>query len=259
MLRTYGVRDIADDLLHLIREEHMDIKVMLGAWIAPEGRLGEGGTIGEAFPAAVAANRAEVEAAIRLANAYPDVVIAVSVGNETHVSWSSHKVRTDVLVNYIRKVRAATKTPVTTADDFSYWSKPEGKVLAREIDFIVTHIYAMWNKQPFDNAMLFTKQKYTEVAATHPDYTIAIGEAGWATQKHDQGEQSWLILGEAGEEQQKQFYREFSAWTSGKQITSFFFEAFDENWKGGNHPNEVEKHWGLFRADRTPKESLRNR
>ena len=31
------------------------------------------------------------------------------------------------------------------------------------------------------------------------------------------------------------------------------FEAFDENWKGGPSPEETEKHWGLFRADRTPK------
>ena len=34
------------------------------------------------------------------------------------------------------------------------------------------------------------------------------------------------------------------------------FEAFDENWKGGDHPAEVEKHWGLFRADRTPKAAM---
>ncbi len=40
------------------------------------------------------------------------------------------------------------------------------------------------------------------------------------------------------------------------RIASFYFEAFDENWKGGDHPDEVEKHWGLFRADRTPKAVL---
>ena len=35
------------------------------------------------------------------------------------------------------------------------------------------------------------------------------------------------------------------------------FEVFDEKWKGGEHPNEVEKHWGLFYSDRSPKESMR--
>ena len=37
------------------------------------------------------------------------------------------------------------------------------------------------------------------------------------------------------------------------KITTFFFEVFDEKWKGGDHPNEVEKHWGVFNSDRTPK------
>ena len=31
------------------------------------------------------------------------------------------------------------------------------------------------------------------------------------------------------------------------------FEAFDEPWKGGNRPNEAEKHWGILNEDRTPK------
>ena len=31
------------------------------------------------------------------------------------------------------------------------------------------------------------------------------------------------------------------------------FEAFDENWKGSDHELEPEKHWGLYKADRTPK------
>ena len=35
-----------------------------------------------------------------------------------------------------------------------------------------------------------------------------------------------------------------------------YFEVFDENWKGGEDPAEVEKHWGLFRADRSPKAAM---
>jgi exo-beta-1,3-glucanase (GH17 family) len=37
-------------------------------------------------------------------------------------------------------------------------------------------------------------------------------------------------------------------------VTVFFFEAFDEPWKGDqNNATGAEKHWGLFRVDRTPK------
>jgi exo-beta-1,3-glucanase (GH17 family) len=39
-----------------------------------------------------------------------------------------------------------------------------------------------------------------------------------------------------------------------KNITTFFFEAFDEDWKGNpNNPLGAEKHWGIFTVDRKPK------
>jgi hypothetical protein len=70
---------------------------------------------------------------------------------------------------------------------------------------------------------------------------------------HNQGEQAKLIKGVPGEAQQKVFYEATRAWAEAEKFPVFFFEAFDENWKGGIHPNEVEKHWGLFRADRSEK------
>ena len=256
LLRMYGAGDTAETVLDLIRQERLGMKVMLGAWIASEVRVGENGAIVEEFPQAKAANAREVEAVIRLANAYPDIVVAVNVGNETQVFWSSHRVAVDTLIDYIRKVRAAVRVPVTTCDDFNYWNKPESRVVAAEIDFIVTHIYAMWAGQPLDRGLAFTREKYAEVAAMHPGRAVVIGEAGWATRMHNEGEQAKLIKGEAGEDQQKLLYDQFVAWTNRERIVNFFFEAFDENWKGGSHPDEVEKHWGLFRSDRTPKKAL---
>lgn len=253
LLRMYAVGSEAETALQLIRAEKLPLKVMLGAWIAMEAKLGEDGTVVEDYPQARAANRMQVDTLIRLANAYPDVVPAITVGNETQVFWSAHKVPTDTLIRYIREVRAATKVPVATADDFNYWNKPESRTVARESDFIVTHIYAMWAGQPLDRALPFTQEKYAEVVQMHPGFVIVLGEAGWATQKHNEGEQAKLIKGEAGEAQQKAFYDQFVAWTTREKIANFYFEAFDESWKGGSHPDEVEKHWGLFRADRTPK------
>ncbi len=253
----YGSRGATETVLQLIHDEGLDMKVVVGAWIGTEAKVGEGGQITERFPETVKNNQAEVETAIRLANAYPDIVVAITVGNETHVSWSFHKVRTPVLVNYIRQVRAQTRVPVSTAEVFSYWSRPESKALADEVDFIVTHIYAMWNKQPLDSAIAWTQRQYALGIERHPDHQFVIGEAGWATGKHDQGEQATLIIGQASEDTQRQFHRDFIGWTTESQIPNFFFEAFDENWKGGEHPNEVEKHWGLLNTDRTPKKAMR--
>jgi exo-beta-1,3-glucanase (GH17 family) len=93
------------------------------------------------------------------------------------------------------------------------------------------------------------------VAARHPGIPLVLGEAGWATRRHVEGEQARLIRGEASEAAQRVFLEQFSAWVARERIVSTWFEAFDENWKGGPHPDEVEKHWGIYRADRTPKEA----
>ena len=42
-------------------------------------------------------------------------------------------------------------------------------------------------------------------------------------------------------------------WSDTEGIITFVFEAFDEPWKGSPEPMEPEKHWGLFKVDRSPK------
>ena len=254
LIRTYGASEFAESVLKIIHQKQLPIRVMLGAWITREND-GDGQK-SDVAQAAMLANQREVREAIRLANAYPDEVIAVSVGNETQVFWSDHQTSTAVLVRHIRSVRESTSVPVTTADDFNYWNKPESKVLAREIDFIVTHIHPMWAGVKLPDALPFTQRIYAEICDFHPEKMVVIGETGWATQVHDQGEQAKLIKGKAGELQQQTFYCQFAQWSREAQICSFYFEAFDEPWKGGAHPDEVEKNWGVFRENRKPKLAL---
>jgi exo-beta-1,3-glucanase (GH17 family) len=47
-------------------------------------------------------------------------------------------------------------------------------------------------------------------------------------------------------------------WSEAEDIPVFFFEAFDESWKGSQEPLEPEKHWGLFKIDRTPKLAVKH-
>ena len=47
-------------------------------------------------------------------------------------------------------------------------------------------------------------------------------------------------------------------WRDKNKLLTFFFEAFDEAWKGSPDPHEPEKHWGLFKKDRTPKFAMEN-
>jgi exo-beta-1,3-glucanase (GH17 family) len=258
MMRIYGSSEFAETLFDVIRENDLDMKVMLGVWIDPEERRDDAGEVLERFDEAAAKNREEVDAAIRLANAFPEIVVAVSVGNESLIFWSDHRVPLDMLIGHVRCVREGVDVPVTVADDFNYWNKPESRELASEIDFITLHAHPMWNGLQVEEALDWQREQLEDVKALHPDRLVVIGETGWATSVINEGQQGELIKGKPGEEEQRLFYEAVRAWAgSGRQIV-FFFEAFDENWKGGTHPDEVEKHWGLYRADRTPKAAMSN-
>lgn len=253
LLRTYGAAENAETILATIRADSLGMKVMLGAWIEPERGDGDRGA-----PDAekTDANERECAAAIRLANAYPDVVIAVCVGNETQVSWSGNRCSPATLIARIRQVRAAVTVPVSTADDFAYWREPASREVARELDFVTLHAHPLWNGRTLDEALPWLDARLAEVRAAHPGATLALGEVGWATDHGTEGNQGRLIAGRTDEANQTEFYRRYRAWVEVTRLASFWFEAFDENWKGSDDPHEVEKHWGLFRADRAAKPAL---
>ena len=114
LLRLYGTAAPTETILDLIREDRLDLKVMLGVWIDAEERRGGNGEILERFPEVREANQREVDAAVRLAAVYAEIVFCLCVGNETQVSWSSHRVPPELLIGYVREVRARTKAPVTS-------------------------------------------------------------------------------------------------------------------------------------------------
>ena len=241
LVRTYGAAGFAGTMLQQIREARLPMRLMLGVWIAADDP---------------AANRREIAAAVRLAHEFPDLVTSLCVGNETQVSWSWTPAPLDTLVAAVRAVRAAVAQPVTTADDYQYWREPQSRALATEVDFLTVHAHPLWNGQQLEQALPWLEAQLAAVRAVHPDRELVIGETGWATSVADHGEQARLIKGAVGEPQQREFYDALRAWADATRQVVFVFEAFDENWKGGDDPAEVEKHWGLFHADRTPKAAV---
>jgi exo-beta-1,3-glucanase (GH17 family) len=253
MIRLYGSDSDTRRVIELIDTHNLPLKVVLGVWLAPE--------VDEPHPRP--GNIKQVMLAIDLSRKYPDVIAAISVGNETQVFWSAHKMNLDNLIRYIRAVRKNTSVPVTTADDYLYWNKPESKSIADETDFVFTHIHPLWNGQTLDDAMRWTDKIYHELQAIHPNRIIVIGETGWATDynadKKGPGEQGTLVKGEVSYDAQASFLIQLKKWVESNQVPTFLFEAFDESWKGGGEDspaNEIEKHWGVYNEDRTPKPSF---
>ncbi|MBD1390672.1 glycosyl hydrolase family 17 [Neiella sp. HB171785] len=247
LIRMYGADPASEQVLRVIKKHQLPVRVMQGAWLS--GHQTE------------QKNQEQIDEVIRLANEYPEIIVAVNAGNEIFVDWSWHKFGQqdyDQYIGWIHQIKQAVNVPVTLADDYNFWNKPWSQAIAAELDFIVLHAYAMWNSQTLDNAVSWTANIYDDIQARYPDKQIVLGESGWATSSISSNGDERLIIGEASERAQAVFLQEYTAWLEQRQIASFLFEAFDEKWKGGeDKPDGIaEKNWGIFRSDRTPKQAV---
>jgi exo-beta-1,3-glucanase (GH17 family) len=251
LIRLYDSQINSEAVLRLIKENKLNIKVMLGAWLDAEINNPHCPWMKEPYSKEkiagnILANRAEVDRAIRLAKQYPKIVVAVAVGNEALVDWNDHMVPLESVIAYVRKVKKAIEQPVTVADNYEWWAK-HGAELAKEIDFVSVHIYPIWEEKDIDAAMDYSIANMQAVRQALPDSRLVITEAGWATIASEFGKR-------ASEEKQARYFREIFEWSKEMNITTFFFEAFDEDWKGDpNNPLGAEKHWGIYNIDRKPK------
>jgi exo-beta-1,3-glucanase (GH17 family) len=244
---------VAERTLRVIRVNNLDIKVMLGIYI----QNGD-----EQF------NEDEKARGVALANIYRDIVQAVSVGNETMVYWSFNRVDPTTMAAHLKSVRARVTQPVTTDDNWAFYADAPRSVLDT-IDFASVHTYpeldtvfnpTLWDWRQasvpasqratamIDAAIERAKFEYNTVraylssrnASTMP---IIIGETGWNAV--DVG----ALKFRAHPVNQKMYYDRLTAWanegkTGAGPKAIFYFEAFDEPWKGGDDK------WGLFNVAR---------
>ncbi|WP_374314398.1 glycosyltransferase, partial [Dongia sp.] len=166
----------------------------------------------------------------------------------------------DELIGYLRRVRAASDLPVSTAEPFDIWlNNPE---LVAETDYIAIHILPFWNGINIDQALKWTLDRYHAVQKAYPDKRILIAEVGWPSEGLTRS-----TLAEEGPEYQDKggavaspvnqglFLRRFLIEAKKADIDYNVIEAFDQPWKiaveGG-----VGAYWGLWNADRQPKPAL---
>jgi exo-beta-1,3-glucanase (GH17 family) len=258
LIRLYDSGENSRLTVELIRKHELPIKVMLGIWLEAEYSNHEGcAWLHEPIPdeelaANTSRNAAELRRGIEIANEFGEIVVAVNVGNEALVDWNDHMVPVEKVIAYVRRVKAAIDQPVTVAENYVWWIR-DGAGLAAEVDFLGVHTYPQWEGKIIDDGLSYTIENIEGVRNALPDKPIAVLEAGWATVAEEFGER-------ANEPDQARYYREVEGWARVTNTTVFFFEAFDEPWKGDPEaPLGAEKHWGLFNVDRTPKQLIRER
>ncbi len=252
-LRLFDCDLHAQTVIEVIRQENLDFKVLLGAYITAEMNNfncpWNGGVYSEEQ---LEKNKKEnidrIDKLIVLANQHPDIIFALSVGNEACVEWTDHYVPENKVVEYVKRVKKGAKQPVTFCENYLPWLFKLDK-LAGEVDFISIHTYPVWEYKHISESLDYTKENYEAVARKFPGKPVVITEAGWATNSNGRG----INPENVNEDYQKTYFDKLMQWADKEQVLTFFFEAFDEYWKGSPEPFEPEKHWGLFKIDRTPK------
>jgi exo-beta-1,3-glucanase (GH17 family) len=258
-LRMYDCDEHAKTVLEVIQKEQLPFKLLLGAYIEAEmnnfGCPWGGGVYEEAqLEANRKNNDQKMDRLIAWANQYPEIIFSLSVGNESCVDWSGNYVSVSRVIDFVKKVKANAKQPVTFCENYVPWLN-KLKPLAEVVDFISIHTYPVWEYKHIHESLNYTKENYQAVADIYPNKPVVITEAGWATNSNGRG----INPENVNEANQKIYFEDLMEWTEKEQILTFFFEAFDEPWKGSSHPLEPEKHWGVFCADRKPKKVMRGR
>jgi glucan 1,3-beta-glucosidase len=223
-IRTYSMTGLEE--IPALARKH-GLKLMLGAWVNRNP----------------VDTQVEVKALIASANANPDVVTSVIVGNETLLR---KEVTGAQLVALIKQVKAAVKQPVTYADVWEFWDQyPE---VGQAVDFLTIHLLPYWEDHPkgIDDALAHVASIHDDFAKRFAPREIVIGETGWPSQ----GRQRQTALPSRVNE--AKFIRSFVTMAEQRGWHYNLIEAFDQPWKRASE-GAVGGYWGLFDADRQNK------
>lgn len=256
LIRVFDSDDkVARQTLDVIRDNRLDIKMQLGLYV---------------FAGDEVYNQNEIARGVALANTYRDIILGVSVGNETMVTWSFNKISPDDMRRYLKQVRDRVTQPVTTNDNYAMWNSVDARI-TDVIDYAALHTYPEldtvfvpepglfdWRQKQvpeaqraaamMDAAIAEARFQYAS-ARTHldrmgrADIPIVIGETGWNAV--DLG----ALKFRAHPVNQKMYFDRLQAWAAEGRSGAgpkaiFYFEAFDEPWKQGDDK------WGLFNVQR---------
>ncbi len=223
-IRTYSMTGL--EALPELARKH-GLKLMIGAWVNSNPVDTE----------------KEVDLLIKSANANPDVVSAVIVGNEALLR---KEVTGAQLAKLINKVKSQVKQPVTYADVWEFWLKhPE---VAPAVDFLTIHLLPYWEDDPsnIDVALQHVADVRQVFGNKFAPKDVMIGETGWPSE----GRQRETALPSRVNE--AKFIRGFVAMAEKEGWHYNLIEAFDQPWKRGSE-GAVGGYWGLFDADRQDK------
>lgn len=289
ILRTYNVQlPHAPNVLKAISElkkedSSFEMYVMLGAWIDCENAWTG---LEPNHEAESDQNAGEIDRAVALAKAYPDIVKILAVGNEAMVHWAtSYFVRPNVILKWVNHLQNLKRTGVlpndlwiTSSDDFSSWGGGDPayhtddlEKLIKAVDYISMHTYPMHNSH-YNPAFWLVPENETNMSKQQKLEAAMQRALKFATKQYDSvsnyvkslglkkpihiGETGWATVcnslyganGSRATDEYKsgRYYELIRAWSNNNKVSCFYFEAFDEQWKDAQNELGSENHFGLI-------------
>jgi glucan 1,3-beta-glucosidase len=228
-VRTYSIDHGLDRIPELARRH--GIKVLQGLWLSSRPE----------------ASRKQVATAVALAQAFPDVITGVVVGNEVLLRG---EMASPELIRIIREVKAQVKVPVTYADVWEFWLRHAD--VAAAVDFVTIHILPYWEDFPIPaaQAAAHVDAIRKRMAAAFPDKPIFVGEFGWPSAGRMRAGALPSPVNQA------RIIHEVLALAKRENYRINLIEAYDQPWKR-QLEGTVGGHWGLYDAyRRQPKFAL---
>lgn len=281
--------------IRALKEEDntFEMYIMLGAWIDCKNAWTH---LPLDHNAESEDNAIEINRAVELANTYDDIVKVIAVGNEAMVKWAtSYYVQPWVIlkwVNHLQGLKSEGELPsdiwITSSDNFASWGGGDAEYhvddlneLIKAVDFLSVHTYPMhdthynpqfWGVHPtekdlekeeiINRAMVRSRdyaiEQYNSVIAymksIGENKPVHIGETGWAT--HSSGYYGHNGSKATDEYKSALYHQLMREWSNENNVSCFYFEAFDEQWKDSANPKGSENHFGLINLKSQAKYAL---
>ncbi|WP_426441868.1 glycosyl hydrolase family 17 protein [Bradyrhizobium genosp. P] len=196
------------------------LKVMQGIWLSEDQQK----------------NATQISTGIRLAQQYPETIIALVVGNEVML----HRVMSAAdLAAIIRSVKAQVSVPVTYSDVWEFWLRY--RELQDAVDFVTIHIHPYWENDPVpaELAAAHVDAIRRQMASAFPGKEVLIGETGWPSE----GRMRRSAL--PSRINQARMISQLLDLAHRENFRVILFEAYDEAWKQ-KLEGTAGGYWGVF-------------
>ncbi len=226
-VRTFGCTSGLENVGRVAHELHLQAAV--GAWLGRD----------------MHANAVQIASLIIIAQeGHADLLV---VGSEVLLRGNLTEAQ---LIEYINEVKNALPgIQVTYADVYSVLLEHPAVIAA--VDLIFVNYYPYWEGIDIEKAISNLNYWHQSIVTIAGGKTVIVSETGWPSEGN--------TIGSAvpSPENASFYFLNFVSWAKEKDVSYFYFEAFDEPWKA-DYEGTQGAHWGIWDKNGNLKEGMQD-